>query len=114
METTPNTEKSSTGLDANLAGALTYVLGPITGILFLVLEKESKFVRFHAMQSTITFVALFVVSLVLGMIPILGWLLLLPYQLAVLILWIVLMFKAFKGEKFKLPTVGDLAEKQVQ
>lgn len=114
METTPNTEKSSTGLDANLAGALTYVLGPITGILFLVLEKESKFVRFHAMQSTITFVALFVISLVLGMIPILGWLLLLPYQLAVLILWIVLMFKAFKGEKFKLPTVGDLAEKQVQ
>ena len=111
---TPNTEKSSTGLEANLAGALTYVLGPITGILFLVLEKESKFVRFHAMQSTITFVALFVISLVLGMIPILGWLLLLPFQLLVLVLWIFLMFKAFKGEKFKLPTIGDLAERQVQ
>jgi len=114
MDTTPNTEKSSTGLEANLAGALTYVLGPITGILFLVLEKESKFVRFHAMQSTITFVALFVISLVLGMIPILGWLLLLPFQLLVLVLWIFLMFKAFKGEKFKLPTIGDLAERQVQ
>ena len=114
MDTTPNTEKSSTGLEANLAGALTYVLGPITGILFLVLEKESKFVRFHAMQSTITFVALFVISLVLGMIPILGWLLLLPFQLLVLALWIFLMFKAFKGEKYKLPTIGDLAERQVQ
>ena len=114
MDTTPNTEKSSTGLEANLAGALTYVLGPITGILFLVLEKESKFVRFHAMQSTITFVALFVISLVLGMIPILGWLMLLPFQLLVLVLWIFLMFKAFKGEKYKLPTIGDLAERQVQ
>jgi uncharacterized membrane protein len=113
MDTTPNTEKSSTGLEANLAGALTYVLGPITGILFLVLEKESKFVRFHAMQSTITFVALFVISLVLGMIPILGWLLLLPFQLLVLVLWIFLMFKAFKGEKFKLPTIGDMAERQL-
>lgn len=113
METTPNTEKSSTGLEANLAGALSYVLGPLTGVLFLVLEKESKFVRYHAMQSTITFVALFVVSLVLGMIPILGWLLLLPFQLAVLILWIFLMYKAFNREKFKLPVVGDLAEKQV-
>jgi len=114
MDTTPNTEKSSTGLEANLAGALTYVLGPITGILFLVLEKESKFVRFHAMQSTITFVALFVISLVLGMIPILGWLMLLPFQLLVLVLWVFLMFKAFKGEKYKLPTIGDLAERQVQ
>jgi uncharacterized membrane protein len=112
MDTT-NPEKSSTGLEANLAAALTYVLGPITGILFLVLEKDSKFVRFHAMQSTITFIALFVVAIILGMIPILGWLLLLPYQLAVLVLWIFLMFKAFKGEKFKLPTVGDLAERQV-
>ncbi len=113
MDTTPNTEKSSTGLEANLAGALTYVLGPITGILFLVLEKESKFVRFHAMQSTITFVALFVITLILSMIPILGWLLLLPLQLAILVLWIFLMFKAFKGEKFKLPTIGDMAERQV-
>jgi uncharacterized membrane protein len=113
METTPNTEKSSTGLEANLAGALTYVLGPLTGILFLVLDKDSKFVRFHAMQSTITFVAMFVISLVLGMIPILGWILLLPFQLAVLILWIFLMYKAFNREKFKLPVIGDLAEKQV-
>ena len=114
MDTTPNTEKSSTGLEANLAAALAYLLGPITGILFLVLEKESKFVRFHAMQSTITFIVLFVVSLILGMIPILGWLLLIPLQFAVLILWLFLMFKAFKGEKFKLPTVGDMAERQVQ
>jgi uncharacterized membrane protein len=114
MDTSPNTEKSSTGLEANLAGALTYLLGPITGILFLVLEKESKFVRFHAMQSTITFLALFVLNLLLSMIPILGWLLLFPLQIVILILWLFLMFKAFNGEKFKLPTIGDMAERQVQ
>lgn len=114
MNTTPNPEKSSTGLEANLAGALTYVLGPITGILFLVLEKDSKFVRFHAMQSTITFLGLFVVSVVLGFIPILGWLVAIFLQLAALVLWLILMFKAFQGEKFKLPAIGDLAERQVQ
>lgn len=114
MNTTPSPEKSSTGLEANLAGALTYLLGPITGILFLVLEKDSKFVRFHAMQSTITFLALFVVSVVLGMIPFLGWLVLFFVQLAAIVLWVFLMFKAFQGEKFKLPTIGDLAERQVQ
>jgi uncharacterized membrane protein len=114
MNTTPNTEKSSTGLEANLAAALTYLLGFITGILFLVLEKESKFVRFHAMQSTITFILVFVVSLILSVIPIIGWLLFFPLQLAILILWLFLMFKAFQGEKFKLPTIGDMAERQVQ
>jgi uncharacterized membrane protein len=113
MNTTPSTEKSSTGLDANIAGALSYVLGPITGILFFVLEKESKFVKFHAMQSIITFLGLFVVSVVLGFIPILGWIVAIFLQLAALILWLVLMFKAFQGEKFKLPVIGDMAEKQV-
>lgn len=114
MNTTPSAEKSSTGLEANLAGALTYLLGPITGILFLLLEKDSKFVRFHAMQSTITFLALFVVSVVLSMIPFLGWLVLVFVQLASVVLWVFLMFKAFQGEKFKLPTIGDMAERQIQ
>ena len=113
MNTTPTAEKSSTGLDANVAGALSYVLGPFTGILFFVLEKESKFVKFHAMQSIITFIGLFVVSVVLGLIPILGWILGFFLWLATLVLWLLLMFKAFQGEKFKLPVVGDIAEKQV-
>jgi len=106
------TEKSSTGLDPNVAGALSYLLGFLTGILFLVIEKESKFVRFHAMQSTLIFVALFAVSLVLGAIPIIGWLLYPLFMLASLILWLVLLFKAFQGEKFKLPVVGDIAEQK--
>jgi len=66
------TGQSSTGLDENVAGLLCYLLGFITGILFLVVEKKSRFVKFHAMQSTITFLSLFVISVVLGWIPIIG------------------------------------------
>ena len=112
-------DKSSTGLDANVAGLLTYVAGFITGIVFLVIEKDSKFVRFHAMQSVMTFVGLFIINIcfmIVGFMPIIGWMVsllsLFLFPLG-LILWIVLMLKAYQGEWFKLPIVGDLAMKQV-
>ncbi len=105
-------EKSSTGLDVNLAAALTYLLGFVTGIVFLVIEKESKFVRFHAMQSTLTFIVIFVLMNVFMFFPFLGWAMSTMLWLVGLILWLVLMFKAFQGEKFKLPIVGDLAEQK--
>ncbi len=97
----------------NLMGALTYLLGFITGIIFLLVEKNSKFVRFHAMQSTILFGGLFVVNVVLGFIPLLGWLVGLLLSLLAFVLWIVLMWKAFQGEMYKLPYVGGMAEKQL-
>lgn len=108
-------EKSKTalGIDENIEGLLCYVLGFITGILFLVIEKENKFIRFHAMQSIATFLALFVISIVLGFIPIIGWVISPLIGLAGLILWLLLMFKAYKGEKYKLPIAGDFAEKQI-
>jgi len=108
-------ETSSTGLEPNIAGALTYLLGFITGILFLVVEKQSRFVRFHAMQSLITFGGLFVVQQVLVWgVPILGALVsLLLVPLSILV-WVFLMYKAFSGEKFKLPFIGDMAEKQIE
>jgi uncharacterized membrane protein len=109
----PLPEKSSTGLDANIAGLLTYLLGFISGIIFLAIEKDSQFVRFHAMQSTIVSVGLFVLNIALGFIPILGWLVSLLLAPVAFILWIFLMFKAFQGERFKLPIVGDIAEQQV-
>jgi uncharacterized membrane protein len=103
--------KTSTGMQANLAALLSYVLGFITGIIFYVIEKENKFVRFHAMQSIIVFGFFFVVGFILAVIPVIGWVLLPIISIAELIVWILLMVKAYKGEMFKLPIAGDLAEK---
>ncbi|MBI5465330.1 DUF4870 domain-containing protein [Candidatus Gottesmanbacteria bacterium] len=105
--------KQSFSSNENLMGALTYLLGFITGIIFLLVEKQSKFVRFHAMQSTILFGGLFVVNVALGFIPLLGWLAGLLLSLLGFVLWIVLMWKAFQGEMYKVPYVGDIAEKQL-
>ncbi|OGG12456.1 hypothetical protein A2875_01880 [Candidatus Gottesmanbacteria bacterium RIFCSPHIGHO2_01_FULL_46_14] len=97
----------------NLMAAASYLLGFVTGIIFLLIEKQSRFVRFHAMQSTILFGGIFVVNLALGFIPILGWLVGLLLSLAAFVLWIVLMWKAFQGEMYKVPYVGAIAEKQL-
>jgi uncharacterized membrane protein len=115
--------KTSTGMQANVAALLCYVLGWVTGLVFFLIEKENKFVRFHAMQSIIVFGALFVLQIALGifagllaamhlyfLIPALNGLV----GLATLILWILLMVKAYQGEKFKLPIAGDMAENIVE
>jgi len=109
------TEKSTTGLDANLAGLLCYAVGWVTGIVFLVLEKDSRFVKFHAMQSLLTFLGLTVLWYVFVSIPVFGWMFLILSPvvfIAGVILWILLMVKAYNGEKFKLPFVGNIAEQQ--
>ena len=100
-------EKTSTGLQENVAGLLCYVLGWITGLIFILIEKENKFVRFHAMQSIIVFGAYTIVTAILSWIPFLGWLI----WLLGLVLWIVLMVKAAQGTMYKLPWAGNLAEK---
>ena len=97
----------------NLMAAASYLLGFITGVIFLLVEKQSKFVRFHAMQSTVLFGGIFVINIALGFIPILGWLAGLLLSLTAFILWIVCMWKAFQGEMYKAPVVGDIAEKQL-
>jgi uncharacterized membrane protein len=105
--------KTSIGMQANVAALLSYLAGFITGIIFYVIEKDNKFVRFHAMQSIIAFGALFVLNMVLAFIPFIGWVLMPIVSIVSLILWILLMVKAYQGESFKLPIAGDMAEKQV-
>jgi uncharacterized membrane protein len=107
-------------MSPNLAGTLSYLLGFITGILFLVLApyNQDKFVRFHAFQSIFLSVAWFIVNVVLSMliVMILPWgvstMLSMLLGLAFLGIWILMMVKAYQGERFKLPVIGDLAEKQ--
>ena len=122
----PETE-SSTGMSTNTAGLLCYVAGWITGIIFVVLEKKSTFVKFHAWQSIMTFGVLTVAHLVLSTIPgaiaaatfplsigltifasVMGWII----GVMMFILWIILMIQAGTGKMWKVPGAGDWAEKQ--
>jgi uncharacterized membrane protein len=111
--------ETSTGLKPNVAGLLCYVLGWVTGLVFFLLEKENKFVRFHAMQSIATFGAITVVNIILyilGMIPYIGllfWIIQILVYLLTIVLWIILMVKAYQGQAYKLPWAGNFAEKQV-
>lgn len=101
--------KTGTDLPKNVAAALTYLGGWVTGLVFLLIEKKDQTVRFHAMQSVVTFGLL----TVLVMVPLIGWILS-PFVLILsFVLWLVLMIKAYQGEKFKLPVIGDFAEKQL-
>jgi uncharacterized membrane protein len=109
----PDQIKTSSGMDQNVAGLLCYVAGWITGLIFFLIEKENRFVRFHAMQSIITFGGLTVVFIVVGMIPFLNLVLVPILAILQLILWIVLMVKAYQGQLFKLPVIGDMAEKNI-
>jgi uncharacterized membrane protein len=104
-------EKTSTGLQENVAGLLCYVLGWVSGLVFILLEAENKFVRFHAMQSIIVFGILSIIGIVFGWIPWFGWVISSLVGLLGFVLWIVLMVKAYQGVMYKLPVAGDLAEK---
>lgn len=105
-----DSKKSSTGLEENVAGFLCYLATFVTGIIFLFIEKKSKFIRFHAMQSTVFFIGIWVVGYVIDYVPFIGWLLSTLVSLLGFILWIVLMIKAYQKEYYKLPIIGDLSE----
>ncbi len=121
----PATQAGAPGLTSNMAGALAYVLGIITGIVFLVLEpyKRDRFVRFHAFQSIFYTVACIVFAIawnifwdILGNIS--GWLYLvvIPIRmlisLALFLFWLFLMYQAYNNREFKIPFIGQLAAKQ--
>ena len=109
-----HTEKTSTGLEANLAAALSYLVGFVTGIIFLLWEKDNRFVRFHAMQSTLVFAGIVLVDILLQIVPILGALIVIFVVVpGSAILWLLLMFKAYQGEEFKLPLVGPMAADRI-
>ncbi|MBE0430542.1 MAG: zinc-ribbon domain-containing protein [Dehalococcoidia bacterium] len=117
--------ESSTGMSANVAGLLCYVVGWITGIVFVLLEKKSTFVKFHAWQSIMTFGVLMVAQIVFsGIIVAIGIRTLSPglvifagviswiIWVVTVILWIVLMIMAGTGRMWKVPGAGNWAEKQ--
>jgi len=112
LGTAEKSSETSTGLTPNVAGLLCYVGGWISGIVFLVIEKKSKLVKFHAWQSIMTFGVLNVIYLILFSIPIIGWILGWIVSVLSFVLWIILMIQAGTGKMWKLPWVGVWAEKQ--
>lgn len=104
--------KSTFGLDRNIACALTYVGAWVTGLIFLLSEKSDKTVRFHAMQSIIFFGGINIIQIVLGRIPLIGWSIMPLLGLLAFVVWIICIIKAYQGDKFMLPVIGEIAEKQ--
>ena len=108
----PRQTGTTTGLEPNIAGLLCYVLGWISGLVFLIIEKN-EFVRFHAMQSVLTFGCLTVIGIILGWIPFIGSVIGTIVWLFSFAVWIILMIKAYQGKRFKLPVTGDWADRQL-
>ena len=104
----PQTKLLALELDENVAGFFCYLFVFVTGIVFLVVEKKSSFVKFHAMQSTITFLSLLVISILFGWVPVIGALI----WIGGLVLWLLLMIKALQGQRYALPIVGKMAEQK--
>ena len=108
---------SQSGLSENVAGLLCYLLGWVTGLIFFLIDKR-PFVRFHAAQSIVVFGGLTVIRIVLSMLFISGGLagfsagvgILWLVSLVGLVLWILLMVKAYQGEKYRVPLAADLAD----
>ena len=125
VQSSGKSSETSIGLSANVAGLLCYVLGWVSGIVFLLLEKKSKFVKFHAWQSIMTFGVLTIVQIIVsgilaaigaatfsfGLIAVAGVIGTIIWVLMV-VLWIVLMIQAGTGKMWKLPWVGNWAERQ--
>lgn len=132
MENYSATGKSAIGLDANLAAALGYIIG-ILGLISFVIEKENKFVKFHGIQSvlysvgigavfTVLWIVLFVLALILGAVSdVLGALMWIFNTLLFLVFFLAMIggllyaaYRAYQGQLFKLPIVGNIAEKIVK
>lgn len=103
----------SSGLSDNVAGLLAYVTF-IPAVIFLLIEpySQNRTLRFHSFQSIFLAVASIVLQVALTMIPIIGWTLLPFVGLAIFVMAVVAAIKAYQGQKWKIPVIGDLAEKQ--
>ena len=122
--------KSSTGLDENVAALLSYIFTWVTGLVFFLIEKNSRFVRFHAMQAIllgggalvlgiVLWIAWVVLAIIMAMVSdvlaslvgIVVGLVIFVFYIAVLVAWVLCLIKAYQKQYFKLPVLGNFAEK---
>ncbi|WKA50062.1 DUF4870 domain-containing protein [Planococcus liqunii] len=105
-------DSTSIGLHENIAGSLAYLLGFFTGFVLLLIERENRFVRFHAIQSIYLSISFLIVFVTMGMLPVVGWLSGVILSPIGLVLWIILMLNAYNGKYSKIAYIGEIAEKQ--
>lgn len=105
-------DKTSIGLTENVGGLLCYIF--IIGLIFLFMEKENRFIRFHALQSVFTAIAIFLISIILGFIPFIGIIASLLVSPLAFVLMIFMMYQAYQGNYYKLPFIGDMVENQLE
>ena len=96
-------DKSSTGMEPNVAAGLAVLLGLIGGLIFFLMEKESKYVKFYAFQAIIL-----AICNIITPIPILGW----AWGVLILVFWVITLINAFTGKIYKVPVIGNIAAKQ--
>jgi uncharacterized membrane protein len=112
------------GIEPNVAAALSYILGLFTGLVFLVGEKDNKYIRFHAAQSIVASVMLLIIGVgvsligrLLALLPVVGWIAVLGLTMGLAVctfgLWFLLMWKAYEGSQLELPVAGAFAKKLV-
>jgi uncharacterized membrane protein len=104
-------QKNSMGLQENIAGLLCYFGFWVTGIIFIILKPNNKTVRFHAFQSAIVFGALNLAYYVFWFVPFFDWIINILLGALTFIIWVVLIVRTYQGQKWKLPVIGNLAEK---
>ncbi len=122
--------KSSTGLDENVAALLSYIFGWLSGLIFFLIEKDSRLVRFHAMQSLLLNIVAAIIAVVIWVVTVVMWLIAtqiagvinllvslvatlvwVVFGIAILIAVIMCLIKAYQSQYFKLPVIGNFAEK---
>ena len=122
--------KSSTGLDENIAALLSYIFGWLSGLIFFLIEKDSRLVRFHAMQSLLLNVVAIIVGIVIWVVTVVMWLVStqisgivsalvslvatlvwIAFGIAILVAAVMCLIKAYQSQYFKLPVIGNFAEK---
>ncbi|USB33753.1 hypothetical protein [Paenibacillus sp. YPG26] len=106
--------RSSTGLPENLAGFLCYLIPFAGGAVMLALEKRSRYVMFHALQSIILFGLLALGHVAAGFVPLIGGLASMLLGLTGAVFWVLLMLASLMGRFYKVPLIGDIAEDQMR
>ena len=106
--------RSSLGMQENTAALLAYLFGWVSGLIIFLIERKSPYVRFHALQSLITFGALSLIISIFSRIPVVGVLIAVAGGIASFVFWILGMVKAYAGELYRFPIVGDIAAGQIK